>query len=190
MRSFPRLRTWAALLVLAGFAGFVAIGCGGDDDPAAPGGGNPELDLPAAWAGIWSVQTITRDCETHEVLSDDTEADTLCAGEDVSSFEEEAAGAVCEGTVTDTAIDVSCTSTFTFESVTFTAAFTLDATRNGDSFQGSGRATVMQAGFVVECFDVELVATRTGPAPPDCDGTPAAFHPRLRTELLDRALAR
>ena len=187
MLSFPRARVWAAVFVLAGF---VSVGCGGGDDSSAlpiPGGG---LEVPAAWAGIWSIQTIMRDCDTHEVLSDTTEADTLCAGDDVSSFEDDAAGATCAGTVTDTAIDVTCTSTFAFNYVTFSATFTLDATRTGDSFQGSGRATVTQAGFVVECFDVELLATRTGAAPADCDGTPATLLPRLRAEVLDWAPTR
>jgi hypothetical protein len=47
---------------------------------------------------------------------------------------------------------------------------TLDASRTGDTFTGTGRLVVRQAGVVTGCADFDVLGTRTSPPSADCDG--------------------
>lgn len=174
---------FGVLLATLALPSLLMTGCGKDDGGAGPG---DTIEVPAAWAGIWSIHSVTRNCGSDTVISDDTSDETLCAGDDFVVDEGDfGVDASCTGTVTDTAVDISCSGQTTFEGVTYTYTFTLQATRTGDDFSGTSHTTISAAGETVECFDDVVSAHRVGPAPTPCTGTTAAFHsPRTRVERL------
>jgi hypothetical protein len=167
--SRPFRACLASGAVVLALTAILVGGCGDDDDDTA-GPGDVGASIPAEWAGSWSIRTIERACGSSEVVSDETETETLCAGEPISFGEDEDPSEIdCEGTITDTTIDVTCTSTATFEGSTVVATFELDATRSGDSFIATGHFTATVDGELVECGDAEITATRIGP-PVGCGG--------------------
>ena len=157
----------SAIVLVLGVTLF-SPGCGDDDDDDGDGGGNSEV--PEAWGGVWSITTTNKDCVTHEVIDTDTSDEVFCPGEPIT-FDEGGEEITCDGTVTDTTIDVTCTNTFTIEGVEYVVTVTLQATRTGDTFVGTGHLTVTSGGDQISCQDFDLEASRTGPAPSDCAST-------------------
>jgi hypothetical protein len=161
---------WHAL-----YLAFALAGCGGEDSTGPDGDG--AATIPASWAGIWSVQTTSLDCDTGDTLDVDTAADTLCAGEPFA-FEFQVGDSVrtipCTGTIGETAFDIDCASTLVFF-CPFDVRITLSGTKAGDTFTGTGRLTGTPSsecppGAPPQCFDIEIEATRTSSSTPGCAG--------------------
>lgn len=181
MSRFPRARWWWALLPLSAFAFLFPPGCG--DDETGPSG---PVVLPAAWAGVWEIETIERDCGSSVIDFQESETDTLCAGEEISFAPDDADSlqVSCDGTVTDIAVDVTCTTSTTVEGVAYTVLVEVAIDRNGDSMSGTVRYTVRAGDTVVECFEEELTGTRIGPAPDPCDDSSSTFPSRRARSVI------
>ena len=160
-------------------------GCGKDK---TTGPGVDGIEVPAAWAGIWSVHSVDRNCGSDIVVDDSTNEETLCAGENFLFGEDFGVDVNCSGTVTDTEINLSCTGTETFEGVVFSYTFTIQATRSGDSFSGTSHTEITSAGETILCNDEVVSATRIGPAPEPCISSSAMRLPR--EEIWDSLLPR
>jgi hypothetical protein len=130
--------------------------------------GNPTI--PAAWGGIWDFSNTDYDCTTQEILGTDTDMDTLCTGDGFARGIE----TDCSGTVTDTAVDVTCSGQMEVSpgcNVAFTK--TTIATRNGNSMSVTSTFatdyTPDDCAFTPdECVETQSTGTRIGPEPPTC----------------------
>lgn len=171
------------LLLLLPFA--LLPSCGGDDS-AGPGGDS--VQLPAEWAGAWQFHTVSRECGSETVISDEVHDEILCANGEFIATDEFDFDVSCTGTVTETTLDISCTGTATFEGIVFQYTFTAQATRSGDDVSGTSHLQITSGGSTVECIDEVFTATRTGPAPSPCVATSALRPPR--TALLDGTAGR
>jgi len=163
-----------------------ACGDGDDDGMAGPGG---PVNVPAAWAGVWQVHTVERDCDSSTLLDETTETETLCTGQELDFDEEGVASLDCSGTVTDTVVDITCTASFVVEGTTYTTTAEIDLVRDGDSYSGTGRVTVREGTNVVECWAETVDATRISGEPTPCTPS-AAFRPRLEAVVADRLASR
>ena len=184
-RSYRAPVSFAVLLLSLVVAGTFLPGCG-KDKTTGPGGN--VTGVPDSWAGVWSVHTVDRNCGSEAVVDDSTTEETLCPGDSFAFGEDFGVDVNCTGTVTDAAIDLSCSGTESFEGVVFNYTFTIHATRSGDSFSGTSHTEITSAGEQVACFDEVISATRTGPAPNPCTGTSTMRLPReaLWDTLLPR----
>ncbi len=192
MSRVPRSRRWFALLPLSALAVALALvlvpGCGDDDEGTGPSG---PVVLPAAWAGIWEIETIEHDCGSDVIDHQATVVDTLCAGEEISFApdDEDSLAVSCEGSVTDTAVQVTCTSSLELEGETYSITIEVTINRSGDTMTGTVRFTVRQGDTTVECFEEEMTGTRLGPAPVPCvDSSKALAGRRIRAGALLRDL--
>ena len=156
-----------------------AVGAAGSAEPASP----PlrplsplvvDPQFPAAWGGIWTIDTINRDCQTGGIVSSSSDPDTICAGDTFS--QDGGFATTCNGTIDDTSVDVTCTGTFeVIPGCTGTLTYTVTATRSGNSFSGTGTTTIVYTGpcpFPDECTNQTITGTRTGSEPPECGLTP------------------
>jgi len=90
-----------------------------------------EPTLPAAWQGVWSMESIDRICGDSTIIDQQTSVDTLCAGD---PFYAEEAQVSCTGTVDDQSADITCSFTQVidekeFPGCTVTFTFHLEAQR-------------------------------------------------------------
>lgn len=157
-RSWPASMLGAAVALLATMQ-FVGCGDGdGDGDPVGPG-----ETIPAAWAGDYSVHIAITACGAPDPYFESDDTQTLCAGDDASFEDDEGSEVTCDGTVTDTEVHVTCTSTYTFQGDVYVNTNVIDMVRSGDTFTGTIHYTTTVNGEPYDCGDIEITATRTGP---------------------------
>ena len=133
------MRIHRAMLVPASLLLVLSIAGCGDDSGTNPGPNGGSLEIPASWSGTWqiTVQPTTRGGgDTH------VEIQTLCAGTSLEELfsdlaEIGLASFGCTGTWNDTAADVQCTASVSYEGCTVTMTMDLDLTRTGDTFTGT-----------------------------------------------------
>ena len=132
--------------------------------------------IPAAWAGIWEFTTDDEVCDGAFI---DTYVDTtaICPGEEFGA-DEEGFDLNCSGTITDTAIDVTCSASVELiPDCTMTITLTTQATRTGGTIQGTERTSFTYTGtacgpLVDECTDGTFTGVRIDPDPGACGSTP------------------
>ena len=133
-----------------------------------------EFQVPAAWAGVWEVTDVERDCETLELVETTTGNDTLCAGDLIDLTDDGTFEIDCNGTVTDTHVDIECTGSSEEAGCTGTFSLDLEADRDGETFSGTSITSLEFTGegcgpFVFGfCQRIETTATRIGPQPAEC----------------------
>ena len=129
-----------------------------------------QLEVPAAWAGIWEFSSMDHDCgSTGGPITVDT--DTLCAFQPFE-VEEEGMTLDCSGTITDTAINVTCTGEVIEGPCTVTFTFTTVGTRSGDSYTGTDTFEITYVGcgpIQDQCQESDVTGTRIAPEPGSCN---------------------
>jgi hypothetical protein len=165
----------------------MAGGCGSDKSTGGDGGPaavSVQGEVPEFLAGVWSVEIEIKSCSIFDpFLLDTTVVDTVCLGDLVFDYESLYIGDIettvyfdCDGTITDTSIDVECVSsgtsqdgcsatmTMTFEGDLDSLMWTLEQTTDLD-FRDEGCSPQFR-----NCNVQRLTFTRIGDAPPECDG--------------------
>jgi len=147
-----------------------------------------QIQFPSSWAGVWDITTTERNCGSSTVTDMYTDTDTICAGEVFSAGDE--AEFECTGSVGDTSIDVTCSSTFgAFPGCDVTFAYTVNGTRNGNNLSGTETFSITYVGTCPlpnECTEGDLVGVRTGSEPPGCTTTAVAPVSWARAKKLYR----
>lgn len=128
-------------------AGFLAVGCGDDDNPADPGNGNgnggdtPTTTPPREWQGTWVGTVTTTDNAGSKWLTtaDTTESDTIAICD--QGFADLEAPFGCITFIGDDSLYINCDTTVTEGSCT--ASFTIHGygKRTGTSFTLMGTET-------------------------------------------------
>ena len=114
--------------------------------PASAG----EFVVLESWEGVWMLENLHRGCdETGGEI--EMEADTLCAGQPLVESDPDGSPIVCDGTVTDTEVQISCT--FSTEDpeipgCVITTTVDVEASRTGDTYTATERVETM---YTVEC---------------------------------------
>ncbi|MFN8179823.1 MAG: hypothetical protein U0167_17970 [bacterium] len=177
MRAIPMPLRNLALLVALAWVGSAAL-CGGDDGASS---GNGDGKFPAAWAGLWSIDSRIADCVSQApVDSTQGQLQAFCTGKPLElDLGDLGTQLSCNGTITDTDLDLTCTGTETTNVGVVDVDSGLRATRTGDRFTGTGHMTLKQTGVVLGCFNVSVSGTRVGPVGTRCDSTHAAASIRL-----------
>ena len=138
-----------------------------------------QIEIPPAWGGIWDASISVEDC-LGNVLFVDAELDTVCPGP-LMEEDENGDPMMCTGTITDTDVDVICTSSYNVApGCLATETITLVITRTLDSFSGTDSLTFVYtettagdcAGFSDECEVERLSATRISTDTSSCPSTP------------------
>ena len=123
--------------------------------------------FPSSWEGIWNMTTTLKDCDTGTVLNTSTAPDTICAGQSFGSSE-----FVCNGTITDTSIDVTCTAiSEVYPGCTVSITMVSTGTRSGNTFQGTTRLTSdysPECGIPDTCMLQEISGTFVSPYQGEC----------------------
>jgi hypothetical protein len=125
--------------------------------------------IPAAWQGVWNTTTIERVCGNPAIVNQESQLDTLCAGQPI--FRGGGLGLTCSGTATDTHFDWTCSSTeVVFGQCTATVTFAGVATRTGDSEQTVVTITTQYSAgcgglFPDTCQEFTSTGTRTADVP-------------------------
>jgi len=193
--SIRRVRV--GLVVLGAIALGLALvpGCGDDKGgPSAP----PITTVPAEWGGLWTMTVTTKFCPpSGQVISTETEVDTICAGKSVEQ-EFEFSGSGCSGgtiTATATSVSFSCSdATATIEGCNGTVTVNMNATINtsAGTISGTGQITFHPTSGTNcppsdICIDITIAGTRTSTAQPGCGTSkPGMFGklvPRLESVL-------
>jgi hypothetical protein len=133
-----------------------------------------QVPIPPEYIGIWSVNTVVRDCDTQAILFQGTRPDTICAGDtfdpSFGQFELD-----CTGTITATTIDADCTGSFPVDpKCTANLHYVIDGTRNGDSWNMTITIDTVYVGACPigdSCTVTTSTGTRTDPTP-DCSAQP------------------
>lgn len=143
MRTLPK----PAVPWLAGAALLVAL-LAGPGLPTGPTGASAatargqaiaalpaaDITIPQAWHGVWEVTRRRVDCATQQVLETTVLRDTMCAGTLFGLPSE----VTCAGTITDGAIDISCSSSSeVFPGCSITLNMTIAGSLSGDSYTGT-----------------------------------------------------
>jgi hypothetical protein len=160
-------------MTIVAAAAFAA--CGDDDDTTVNGGGPPRpAELTAAWQGEWDLAFVATVCgETDTVLAEGG-TEFLCEGDEITApflpWE-----ISCEGTVTDTRVDVECDTTYTIGPCRVSATVDWTITRTGDDFAGTAMVELMATGGcepdTTICLDIEFTGTRIGDGSLGCTVT-------------------
>jgi hypothetical protein len=156
-----KVGAWIAIATAAAFAA-----CGDDDDTTVNGGGPPRpAELTAAWQGEWDLAFVLTECGSGDTLLAAGDTPVLCEGDDITApfapWE-----VSCEGTVTDTRIDVDCDTLLTEGPCQIRTEINWTITRTGDTLAGT--ATVMIIGTgpgdcdSTICADLVMSGTRIG----------------------------
>ena len=124
--------------------------------------------VPAAWEGVWALDTSVRLCGEEAELYGANESLTLCTGQPIYG---DGGLETCSATITDTSVEWTCTSSETVsEGCTLTVTISLVATRNGDSFESVRTQNTTFTGtcspeYQDSCLDFVSTATRTAEDP-------------------------
>lgn len=141
----------------------------------ALGGG---YTVPPAWAGLWEDQdSVFTGCTVETFQSTSTDQGVLCSGD---LLEPDTTKVVysCEGTVTDTSVDITCTGSFDTEGCIATFSIRTVGTRSGNTSYTVSTVRVSYAppescfGIPDQCTRIVTHSTRLGPAPAEDCGTP------------------
>ncbi len=100
-------------------------------------GGTPaEVLFPVEWGGIWQMESVNRECESGNLISESTVTDTICPGESIEGIIE-AGGTIdvtCDGTADGNRILATCAGSFeVFPGCTAQVDWTFDGTRTGET---------------------------------------------------------
>lgn len=140
------------------------------------GGGQ---NVPSAWAGVWqNVDSTYTGCDVLVPAGSSSETDTLCTGQTLLPDTTGFGSMDCNGTVTDTQVDVTCTGSSAFDSCTVDFTYHITGTRTGNSALFVTTLTQHysppSACFFLPDACTRFVSrgTRIAPEPPTC-GTPA-----------------
>ncbi len=158
------------LVVIAAATAFAA--CDGDDGTSLGGGGTSQpAELTAAWEGEWDLEVVGVTCGTTDTLLYSSGAEFLCDGDDIRvpflpwEFS-------CEGTVSDTRIDVECDSAITIGPCRLTVTVDWIITRAGDDLSGTAQVMFVPSALcdpdTTLCMDVEFTGTRIGDGSAGC----------------------
>lgn len=145
--------------------------------------GLPTIIVPTEWAGVWAIQDTVFDC-LGAVTSAVSENDTLCAGQNIfelpDDFSEIDIEITCDGEVTPTLLDVSCSgTTLVAKDCLLTYTFTANAVRTGETYDARTATSITFTGTGIGCdafpgFCVEshTTGTRILPEPTAYCATP------------------
>ena len=139
--------------------------CDDDDDNFPLDGGGQPATIPAAWQGEWNITTLAQTCDQPDTLLLSESVEFLCDGEPLSTrflpIELE-----CEGTVTDTRVDVECDFDGSEGSCRLRVNVDWTMTRSGDEFAGTARVNWVASGGcdpdTTLCVDFTFTGTRIG----------------------------
>ncbi len=129
--------------------------------------------IPAAWAGVWLYEDSTYTCSPRVFTELESGLDTLCAG---VSLEPDTSGGFtydCNGTVTDTQIDLTCTGSFKDDGCTVNFTSVTEGTRTGETFIATVTFSISYSppfcAFVPNFCEVLVSrSTRIAPQPGGC----------------------
>ncbi|HET9887551.1 MAG TPA: hypothetical protein VFR10_08560 [bacterium] len=127
--------------------------------------------IPAAWAGIWNINTDNYECTLQFFLGSNADTDTLCTGDQV----QDDPSMVCSGTTTDTTVNISCSGQEEYSAnCVGILTYTLEATRSGDTMTGTATFSTdfepdeCNEGLPDFCFEQQITGTRVAPEPAEC----------------------
>lgn len=133
-----------------------------------------DYPVPAAWLGIWEDQdSVYSGCTPSVLLNTSTDRDTICINDRIDP-DSTIVGYSCEGTVTETSIDLTCTGSVTQEGCTSTFSFHVVGTRTANTavsvttVRTSFSPPAACFGLPDQCTRIVTHSTRVGPAPPGC----------------------
>ncbi len=153
-----------ALVAIAAAAAFAA--CGDDDGTTTSNGAPPRpAELTAAWQGEWDLEFLLTEGGSGDTLLASGDTPILCEGDDITApfapWE-----VSCEGTVTDTRVDVDCDTLFTEGPCQIRMDIDWSITRTGDTFTGTAQVVITGTGpgdcDSTICADLEMSGTRIG----------------------------
>lgn len=131
--------------------------------------------VPAEWAGIWQTTDSTYKCTPRTLDSFAAYLDTICQG---TSYEPDTTGGFyynCTGTVTTTAIDLTCTATILVPEFGCEITYVIRTigSRTGETAVYTSRVTTtfnpsMCFGLEDSCLETVSRVTRIAPEPPTC----------------------
>jgi len=126
----------------------------------------------AAWGGVWTIDTVERDCTTNAITDSYSEQDTICAGSQIAPGDS-GFPLVCDGTISDTSLSETCSGSIeAIPGCTATFTYTVSGTRSGDSLTGTATISIDYVGscgpITGQCTKEEITGTRTGPEPGSC----------------------
>ena len=165
---------FARLPVAVLLTGAFLLACDDHDDSLFEGEPGPVL-VPAAWQGEWNVTTLERLCDEPDTLSLHEDVQFLCEGETLTT-RFIPLGLECEGTATDTRIDVECDFDGSEGPCRLTINVDWTMTRSGDDFTGTARVHWVSSGGcdpdTTLCVDYTLTGTRIGDGLDGCFSQP------------------
>ncbi len=135
--------------------------------------------VPSAWAGVWqNVDSTYTGCDVLAPIGTSNATDTLCTGQTLLPDTTGIGSLNCNGTVTDTQVDITCTGSTAQDSCTIDFTYHITGTRTGNS--AVFVTTLVQhysppsACFFLpdQCMRFVSRGTRIAAEPPTC-GTPA-----------------
>jgi len=164
-----RFRLSCAVMVSALALGLAA--CGDDDSPS--GGGDPvdrTAYLNSAWQGVWQLDVLATTCTGEDTLINEIDTQVFCEGDHIQfgPFDIEV---VCDGSVTNTVVNVQCDTTFVSEGCTVHMETDLDLVRDDDTFSGTAISTLEVTGCAFDttaCVEFNVVAVRIGDGSLEC----------------------
>ena len=124
--------------------------------------------IPAAWEGVWELDTSVRLCGETDELYGEIESLTLCTGEAIYG---DGGSGDCSATISDTSVDWTCSvKQAVAEGCSMDVTIHLVATRNGDSFESVRTQSTVFTGncspeYQDSCLDFVSTATRTAEDP-------------------------
>ncbi len=174
--------------MIVGFAFVVVaalIACD-DDDDSPTGGGAPKgaAVVPAAWQGEWEITLLATPCnETDTLLFFPNDVAFICEGDTLtapfSPFD-----IACEGTVTDTRIDIDCDDVLMEGPCRIEVDTDWTMTRNGDEFTGLARVDINATGGcepdTMICVEFNFAGTRVGDGVAECSVVAQKFLSEFR----------
>jgi len=139
------------------------------------GGLNPTI--PPEWAGIWTVQDSSYDCQGVSTGISTTD-DTLCAGAILADPGQSPIQFDCTGVANPTSFQQHCTGTGTVSGCQVDFVLDSHGTRSNDSYYSVSVVQITYSGgglcdlFPDQCFQTNSHGTRTGPTQPSDCATP------------------
>ena len=134
--------------------------------------------FPEAWEGAWENNYVVRDCGSGDRLAEFVGFEYACANRPPDLVGEEWFNPVCEGEITDTSIDVTCTSVVeVFPGCSVEYTFSVQATRDGETVTGVERASAVSMGScgpgeVNFCEETTYSGVRRADVDPSCELVP------------------
>ena len=172
------LRIYGAVMVSALALGLAA--CGDDDSPS--GGGGPvdrTAYLTTAWQGIWQLDVLATSCTGEDTLINEVTVQVFCAGDPIQ-FGPFDIDVTCEGSVTNTTINVRCDTTFVSEGCNVSMQTEFDLVRDDDTFSGTATSNLNVTGCAFDttaCVEFNVTAVRVNDGSFEC-ATAATSRPR------------